>query len=63
MSRKPATPQAAPKANPDWHYSPPSVSKSGRVVSIDLTQLSTVIEHYRAAGVPLVDAHTLEPKR
>lgn len=33
--RKMRTPQALPKAGPDWQYSPPRVSKCGRYVELD----------------------------
>jgi hypothetical protein len=55
--KKPTPPPAPkqPEPNPDWRYSPPRVSKDGRTVEIDAMQLTTLHEHYRLMGVPLVE--------
>jgi hypothetical protein len=45
-----------PPANPAWRYSPPKVSRDGRVVAVDAMQLPMLLDMYRALGVPLVEA-------
>ena len=41
----------APKPNPQWEYTPPAVSKDGRVVRMDAMQWPMVLELYRVFGV------------
>lgn len=57
MKRKHAiTPtDTTPIANPAWRYSPPKVSRDGRVVAVDAMQLPMLLDMYRALGVPLVE--------
>jgi hypothetical protein len=40
---------STPPPNPDWRYSPPRVSRSGRIVEIDAMQLTWATEHQRYA--------------
>lgn len=57
------TPTDRTAPNPDWEYSPPSVSKDGKTVSIDAHQITMIHDQYRAFGVPLVDADTQGRRR
>ena len=36
----------SPPPNPMWEYTPPAVSKDGRVVRVDAMQLPMVLEMY-----------------
>lgn len=44
-----------PPPGKDWRYSPPAVSRNGRVVAVDAMQLPMLVEMYRVLGVPLVE--------
>ena len=46
----------SPPPNPMWEYTPPAVSKDGRVVRVDAMQLPMVLELYATFKVKPVDA-------
>ena len=45
-----------PPPNPQWEYTPPAVSKDGRIVRVDAMQLPMALELYRVFKVPEVGA-------
>jgi hypothetical protein len=67
MSRRPAiTPTDASKplpANPAWSYSPPTVSRDGRVVWLDAMTLANVTRDYRATGIHVIGEAPVEPAK